>query len=274
MMRSYGTMLRVLMSCALCLACATPGGTPRSERGRAALEAADLALARGDIEVANEAYDRVLEKSPENPQALLGGARAQLAAGNGELAVERFSAYREQGGSWRKMEQWEFCSALVLGTEQRLASQNGAASALELAQRLEGEDCKQDRTAGLLMQSGLAVANRELREGRSEKALEAYLALIARPQSPAEVIALSHGPGQSDSSGGASPRERAYLAAARLMVDAGRRDDALALLSRGLDEFPANRDLVHRMVTLLADGSSVVFPREKPPAPQQPAAKE
>ena len=252
----------------------TPGVAPRSERGSAALDAADLALARGDIEVANEAYDRVLEKSPDNPQALLGGARAQLAAGNGDLAVERFSAYREQGGNWQKMEQWEFCSALVLGTEQRLASPNSAASALELAQRLEGEDCKQDRTAGLLMESGLAVANRELREGRTEKALEAYLALISRSQSPAEVIALSHAPGQSDASRGASPRERAYLAAARLMVDAGRRDDALALLSRGLDEFPANRDLVHRMVTLLADGSSVVFPREKPLAPQQPEAKE
>lgn len=275
-MRFLVSLVSAVVFGVLCLGCAGKGSTATHPRNLAAIEAADLALARGDVASANRAYDEILSKTPDLAAALIGGARAALAAGKGEDAVLRFDAYRAQGEPWQKVEQWEYCAALVLGTEQRLANPEKAALALELAQQLGDEGCRAETSKQLVLRSRLAIADSHLRAGRNSKALERYLDLVGPPKAEPTAGAARAERGKlgrrATNVGEQSPREQAYLSAAKLLADAGRREEALALLSRGLDEFPANRDLVHRMVTLLADGSSVVFPRAKPPGTSRPAA--
>ncbi|MCP5044157.1 MAG: tetratricopeptide repeat protein [bacterium] len=274
-----GAELRTrLVACALGITwLAGPGcgqmGLPSLTRGpTSSVEAAELALARGEVDQAARVFDRVLARKPGDARALLGSARAHLAAARGERAVERFAAYRARGHAWRKTEQWENCSALALAAEQVLADPARPARALELARRLEGEDCDESRTPVLLLRSGLAVADATRAAGDRDRALDLYLELLnhdrpGRPDRDGGASARAGNPERDDAS-----RASAYLAASDILLEVGRREEALALLSRGLDELPGNRDLVHRMVTVLADGSSVVFPRAKPPAHSAPAS--
>ncbi|MBW2387092.1 MAG: hypothetical protein JRG89_01530 [Deltaproteobacteria bacterium] len=239
----------------LCAACShtvpQSAGTP----GRAQIEAAELALARGDLVRARRAFDKILDRTPTDPRALLGSAGANLSAGRGEAALTRFADYRSDGNPWNKVQQWQYCRALALATDQALASRKTADRALELAQRLETETCGNPRTADLIMLSGLAVADESRRAGRDERALEVYLSLISRQTGAPESVARRESQQGGDPQLASTARARAYLAAAELLVEAGRREDALAVLSQGLDELPANRNLVERMVEVLADGS-------------------
>jgi tetratricopeptide (TPR) repeat protein len=263
----------VLLYGAFCISCAGSNTANISNAHLQAIAAADIALASGDVDGASRAYDAILAETPDLPRALLGGARASLAAGDGIESLARFAAYRAQGESWEKVEQWEYCAALDLGTRQRLATPSTASTAIEFAARLEGEGCRPETSKELVLRSELAVSDAALRAGDVEQALAGYLALIGPPgSSNAKGVTWRTSGERQKHNRQESPRERAFLTAARLLSESGEREQALALLSRGLDEFPANRDLVHRMVTLLADGSSVVFPRAKPPGGLQPAS--
>jgi len=258
---------------ALCISCAGSYTAKNPTAHLQPIEAADLALARGDVDGAGRAYDAILAVTPDLPRAQLGGARAALAAGDGMESLSRFEAYRAQGESWQKVEQWEYCAALALGTRQRLAKPSTAPTAIEFAALLKEEGCHAETSKDLVLRSELAISDAALRAGHDEEALAGYLALIG-PQGPSTANGVTwrtSDEGQKHNRH-ESPRERAFLNATRLLSESGEREQALALLSRGLDEFPANRDLVHRMVTLLADGSSVVFPRAKPPGDLPPAS--
>ena len=240
----------------LCAACSHTVPQSAGAPGRAQIEAAELALARGDLVRARRAFDKILDRSPADPRALLGSAGANLSAGRGEAALTRFADYRSDGNPWNKVQQWQYCRALALATDQALASRKTADRALELAQRLETETCGNPRTADLIMQSGLAVADEARRAGRDERALEVYLSLISSQTGAPESVARRESrQAGTDPRLASTVRARAYLAAAELLVEAGRREDALAVLSRGLDELPANRNLVEQMVEVLADGS-------------------
>ncbi len=238
----------------------------------ASLEAADLALARGDFEQANRAFDKILERTPDHPRALLGSARASLSAGRGEVALARFAAYRAKGNAWNKAEHWQYCAALALASDQILASGQPAAGALGLAQRLESEGCRNPRASDLILRGWLAVADEARRAGRSDRALEIYLSLISGDGETRGFETRDSERGRLDPVVSDSARARAYLAAAELLVEARRREEALALLSQGLDELPANRDLVAGMVAVLAGGSPALNPRASPSAESRPAA--
>lgn len=249
-----------MLALSLSLGCSQIFAGPRGDGARPGVEAADLALARGNFAQAIEGFDELLRHDPGNRRALLGSARANLAADRGEAALTRFADYREQGNPWRKVEQWEYCSALALGTQQVLARGGRPDWALELAYRLESEECGHADTVDLISRSAISLAKQEVAQGRGVNALEVYLSLL-----PGEGEPL--GPNiRTDALAGA------FLGAAELLIEAGRREEALALLSRGLDAFPANADLVHRMVTVLADGSAAVIPRVRSPYVAQPAA--
>lgn len=239
----------------LCVACSH--SVPQTARApdRAQIEAAELALARGDFERARRAFDSILDRSPTDSRAQLGSARANLSAGRGEEALARFGAYRSDGNPWNEVEQWQYCRALALATDQTLGARKSPARALELAQRLAAENCGDPRTSDRIVLSGLAVADEARRAGRDERALEVYLSLIATQTGVSKSRPDGTRRGGLDPQIVATARARAYLAAAELLVEARRRADALAVLSRGLDELPANRDLVERMVEVLGDGS-------------------
>ncbi len=264
----YGSIAGIL----LCAGCSHFVAQSDVAPETASLAAADLALARGDFEQANRAFDEILERNPAHPRALLGSARASLSLGRGEAALARFAAYRANGNAWNKVEHWQYCSALVLASDQMLASGEPAAGALGLAQRLESERCRNPRTADLILRSWLAVADQARRAGRNDRALEVYLSLISGDGKHRGSETREAERGRLDPVVSDSARARAYLAAAELFVEARRREEALALLSQGLDELPANRDLVEAMVAVLADGSPALNPRTKPPAESRPAA--
>ncbi len=248
-----------------------PIGTP--ERTTNAIEEAELALARNDIERANRLFDRALEYDRRNPRALVGSARANLAAERGEAAVGRFDTYRDGGGAWRRAEQFEHCGALALASEQVLEEGARPERAHTLAERLAAAPCEHHPADELLLRSGLQLADRENGAGRHASALTLYLAMVdgrtdREEANRADVRPITQATVRYD-----DPHlARAYLSASRLLLADDRRDEALALLSRGLGELPGNRDLVHLMVTVLAEGSNVVFPREKPPELHAPAA--
>lgn len=228
-------------------------------------------MARGEVEQANRLFDRALRSDRDDLRALLGSARAKLRAGDGEGAVERFTAYRTNGGAWRRAEHFDHCEALRLAAEQLLEAGERPERAGDLVQELAAHECEDAPSGAIALRSGLQLADRARLAGRDADALARYVSLV-------EAHA-SRGQGDVPGSGaGGTARfddphlARAYLEASRLLLASGRRDEALALLSQGLDELPGNRDLVHLMVTVLAEGSNVVFPREKPPGSQLPAA--
>jgi tetratricopeptide (TPR) repeat protein len=249
-----------VLGLSLSLGCTQTFGGARGDGARPGVEAADLALARGNFEQAIQVFDELLRRDPGDRRALLGSARANLAADRGEAALGRFASYREQGNPWRQVEQWEYCSALALGTQQVLASGGRPDWALELAYRLESEECGHAGTTDLISRSAISLAKQEVAQGRGDHALEVYLSLL-----PPEGEPLGPSIHTNALAG-------AFLGAAELLIEAGRREEALALLSQGLDAFPSDADLVHRMVTVLADGSAAVIPRVSSPGVTQPAA--
>ncbi|MCP4040084.1 MAG: tetratricopeptide repeat protein [bacterium] len=126
----------------LCGGCSyNPVIRDKPEREQVLIQAAALALARGDFDQAIQGFERVLERDPDHLQALLGSARANLSAREAEVALARFAAYRAQGGPWRSAEQWDYCRALALGSEQALELQEEPLRALELAESLVAEAC-------------------------------------------------------------------------------------------------------------------------------------
>lgn len=267
-----GHALAVALACGALgiIGCQSVWPTDTPERTTNTVEEAELALARNDIAQANRLFDRALESAPRNGRALVGSARARLAAERGEPALARFDSYREVGGPWRRAEQYDHCSALALAGEQVLEAGSRPDRAHALAERLAATRCEEHPADELLLRSGLQLADREIEAGRHASALPLYLAIIDDRDAAnrSNVRAVTETTVRYD-----DPHlARAYLSASRLLLADDRRDEALALLSRGLDELPGNRDLVHLMVTVLAEGSNVVFPREKPPGSQAPAA--
>lgn len=257
-------LLGFLAGLGLCASCShpIPQTADSSDRARARIEAAELALARGDFERARRAFDGILEGSPESSRALLGSARAHLASDRGEEALARFSAYRSNGNPWNRAQQWQYCRALALATDQHLASRTAPARAFELARRLESEGCADPRSSLLILRSALALADEARRDGHDERALEAYLSLISgqtgtsAQTSVPETLIRDMAQGKSGRDLAAAARARAYLAASELFLESHRRANALEILSRGLGEFPEDRNLVKRMVAILADGSA------------------
>jgi thioredoxin-like negative regulator of GroEL len=266
-------LIATVLLCAACSHPASQSADGLDQPNRAEIQAAELALARGDWKRARRAFDKILERSPAEPRALLGSAQANLSASRGEAALARFAAYRSDDNAWNKVEQWQYCRALALATDQTLSSRKHAARALELARLLESEKCADPRTADLILSSLLALADEARREGRDEQALELYLSLISTETGHSAQTGVRGSTRRENWQGGLDPalatsaRARAYLAAAELLIAAQRREDALAVLSRGLDELPADRELVQRMVDVLADGSPTEAPAELQSAP-------
>jgi tetratricopeptide (TPR) repeat protein len=252
-----------LVGLVLCLGCSSPTGSRGPAQDETSLEIAELALARGEFAQAVRQFELVLKHQPGHRRALLGSARANLIARRGEASLARFAAYRQEIDGWKKVDHWEYCAAIVLGAEQAIESGVHPRRALELAQRLETEKCADGRSRDLILRSGLQVAELARSQGRDARSLEIYLWLVSQVQGETPKIRI----GMEE-----SVVARAYLGASEILVHEDRREDALALLSGGLDKFPSNRDLVHRMLTVLADGSSVVFPREETLEESIPAA--
>jgi tetratricopeptide (TPR) repeat protein len=235
------SFLSAWMLCCLAaqLSCATAspsshadGGAP-SEPDRveanALLDEADLALARGQSQVAEGAYLQVLEASPENRRALAGLARVAIAAGELEVALDYDDRARAGGDEVPgQLGVRERCTLWLATASERIEA--GAASAAGLLDRIASEPACPDRDLpDLRARIFLLEARGAHGRGDFEEALAACrLAVEADPsQAAADVVAASW------------------------LLDAGRRREALAWLGDALARHPDDGNLQHLMLVAL-----------------------
>lgn len=220
---------------------------PRFLPSRAALEEAAVARlrelrARGDLQGLEDAAARFLNESPDSPhagevhalRARAALARPGLDAGSASHAWAQLRSARRLG--FRKEEM----AALQRDTADALLDRGRSAEAVDAFRELLDDD----PLAGLRL--GRALAARAARRPDEAEALSAEilsLAAAARERLPAER------------------KIEAVVAAARLTRRAGRPADAMPLLLRALDEFPAERGRIQ-----LERGRSLASLDRKPEA--------
>lgn len=223
------------------LACAVAGAPPAGSSDRVSgaahadaeartrLDRADLALARGDAAAAERAYLEVLEAWPGDPWALSGLVRVALADGDPEAALawdERASA--SAGEVPGRLGAGERCALWLTVADERV--QLGSLAARELVDRIERDEaCPKGDLPRLWAQLFLLDARAATAKGDLEAALAAcHRAIEADPA-----------------------RVEADLAAARWLLAAGRRKEALAWLNGALERHPDDRELIRLMLEAL-----------------------
>ncbi len=203
--RSGGSraLVFLLLSLSLLAACAGPGAGARE-----ALRRGDTALSLDDPEEALRAYREVLAADPRNPGALLGLARAYVATGDAEAALEIFAglelAAPEVFGAGRDAYQ----QALDAAASSR-AERGDAAGGLRFLRRLAELDPARAGLAERLRIAIVAEGERLLLEGRPSAAEGLFQ----------EVLRAA--PGQIE----------ATLGLARSLLERGSVDEAIRVLS-------------------------------------------
>ena len=195
----------------------------------AQLAEGEAALAEGASELAVQAFGAALVVVPHDAQALHGLARAFLELGDPEAALRVLSELEAYHGEYLSRHAGaERCRALAAAVWRRLA-EGESARALSAARALPGFSCRQAEDPRLLAQSLLAEARRALAERRSDQAVELFRAAVEADSSDPE----------------------AFAEAARTLLAAGRRGEALELLSTALLGHPGDRGLRDLMVEAL-----------------------
>ena len=223
---------RLLGACAALLVLGCAGGQADSAaRAHAvALAEGEAALAEGAPDAAEVAFREALTAVPHEARALHGLARAHLERGDGEAALRALLELEEfHGEEGRRRAGADRCRVLTAAARQRLA-RGDSGPALEVARQLPVASCEPEESARLLGRALLAEARRQRAE-----------------YNDAEAIALFRAAAEADPS-----EPDASVEAAELLLRAGRRDEAVELLSTALLEHPRDRDLRDRMVEALA----------------------
>ena len=218
--------LRVGLAAAASLACA---GAP-DDPARTHLEEGEAALAVGAPEKAESAYRLALETAPRDPRALRGLLRAQLQRGEGEPALALLARLDgAEPGWWHREGGRELrCQALLLAGVARLESGNPA-GALEPARLSSDSACRGG--PDLYARALAAEGDRARRGGDAVAAIGHYRAAL-------ETATL--------------PDAQTYHSAASLLIEDGRREEAVALLSEALQVHPEDRALRDLMVRALS----------------------
>ncbi len=192
------------------------------------LDEGEANLAVGDADAAVAAYRVALDVTPDQPDALLGLARAELARADGDAALAALDRLVEiDAGAAVAGRTTELrCAALVAVATRRLERDESAAGP---AGELELVPCAGAAARDARVAVHLDEAGRDRRAGRPEQALAHYAA--AREADPDRVAGFSE--------------------AAELLLDAGRRDEAIGLLSAGLERHPREARLRELMVAAL-----------------------
>lgn len=145
----------------------SPGVQATYERD---LERGHVALRMGQREDAADAYRAALALHPGDPRALEGLARAQLALGEGEAALDTLVRLESEApGRVEASAGRELRAALFLVAERRLRLGDSAGS-LRLLRRLEGLDPGHPGLQRLLVDCRVAESGRLRVAGRSQEA--------------------------------------------------------------------------------------------------------
>ncbi len=204
----------------LALSCAAP--PPPADPGLPYLQEGEAAMAEGDSEKAMAAYQVALALVPGDPRALRGLLDAQVAYGEAEGALVTLAALEEASP-----DPVDPCPVLDLAVADRLEAGEPEA-ATQLAERARAEACPGSRAA-----LGRALEARAL-DAAADGDLQASLADWQ--------AAIAAEPGSADR----------YEAAAGLLLELGRTEEAVSLLADGLERHPESRSLRDLMVRALS----------------------
>jgi tetratricopeptide (TPR) repeat protein len=208
---------RALVALALTGLAACAGVDPRE----AAIERGELALSLDEPEDATDAFHSALLYRPGDAEALHGLARAHTARGDGETALEVFELLgREHPSYLEQVAAADRYRALLLAARVRL-ERDDPAGALRLLRRAEEHDPKDAVRMELLRRSLIAQSGKLLVAGRRDEA-EAAL---------------------GEALGGAPARGVEAQTLARALLEVGRIDSAISVLSDALLRDPADPTL-------------------------------
>jgi tetratricopeptide (TPR) repeat protein len=177
----------------------------------------DIALALQRYDEAEQAYRSALAALPDEESALVGLARAEVAQGEYVAAVERYdelALYRPE--SFRALHDDELCPTLIAAS-QHLLAEGDSRAALVYARRAERDECTTPGTAAALSRALVAEATRTSPPDAADLYRE------AASTDPALAVA--------------------FLEGATLLLEQGRREEALELLSEGMKHHPNDRRL-------------------------------
>lgn len=200
------------------------------DRDRALLHA-EADLASGDAEAAVEGFRALLVDDPEDPAALAGLARALLAEGRPEPALEALDRLDALGRDSSARADRLHCRVWLAALEAR-AQLDDLDGALELAQRRDAGSCRADTTGRARAQAYQTRALAERAAGHPDEALLAFRQAALGPEPGVEV----------------------YAGAAEILIDQGRYDEAVTWLRSALDAHPRDRRLLALMVVALSGG--------------------
>ena len=268
----HGVVLRqaqllLPIACCALLACQSAQRPDPVVDASAEISAGELALARGNLEDARRHFEAALGARAGSQRAWIGLARTNVASGDLDAALLLFgktdlARIRRAGPAAF----WDYCTALMGAGERRLADGRPRA-ALELSRRGEADGCGAYRARELLLRSTVGLADEAWRVGELERALHLYLEVLG-PEAMAfdfqeAPVLRSRIPGSESPNPEDVARLRAYRGAAALLLESGRREEALSLLSGALLRFPDDTELVELMVEGLAQpaGSPPKAPR-------------
>lgn len=202
------------------------------------VERGEVALHSGDPEEAAEAYRRALAYRHDEPEGLQGLALSYIAQGDEESALGVFERLERTDPDYLKERAaTDYHFAIYQVAKSRLY-RGDSARALELLRRLERLDPGHSGVEALRMQALIAEGGRLQVSGRREEA---------------EVLlreALGAGAAGTD----------ATLGVARTLIESGRVDTAISVLSDALLRHPADR----RMQALMDRALEIRYPKGLP----------
>jgi predicted Zn-dependent protease len=186
------------------------------DRYEVELERGEVALRVGDTEDAADAYRRALAYRRDGPEGLHGLARSHVAQGDGESAIGVFARLeRADPDYFRERVGADYHFALYQAAKSRLR-RGDSARALELLRRLERLDPEHSGLTALRTQVLIAEGGRLQVAGRSEEAEVLFREALG-----------------GDESGAA-----ATLGLAETLMESGRLDTAITVLSDALLRHP------------------------------------
>lgn len=216
-----------------------------------------VAFNRGDYDQAKQYFDQALERAPADTVAMTNLGWVRLARGDVSGAQEWFSKALEAGPSPSA------ATGLFAGLTQVALARGEPGQALNYISELLRADPESAVAQASLAQANLMLNDPELALNAALRAIERdparhefhFIAGEAAAAAGTHAEAASHYEKAIELAPAAAPQAPAYfLALARTLIVAGRRNDAQSALDRALKRFPDNPDITAALNELQSQG--------------------
>ena len=216
-----------------------------------------VAFNRGDYDQAKQYFDQALERAPADTVAMTNLGWVRLARGDVPGAQDWFSKALEAGPSPSA------ATGLFAGLTQVALARGEPGQALNYISELLRADPESAVAQASLAQANLMLNDPELALNAALRAIERdparhefhFIAGEAAAAAGTHAQAVSHYEKAIELAPAAAPQAPAYfLALARTLIAAGRRNDAQSALERALKRFPDNPDIAAALDVLKSQG--------------------